>query len=656
MKKENAKQKKQEKVVPKAVEEKKEIIENPVKPKKKLKLVGIILLSIIGAMLLFFCWYQLIYVNKIYHNVKIGNTDFTGLNIDDAKKLLDEKISKNIDGEITISLENDNWKLKPSEIDLNYNIDKTIADLYGVGRNQNFWQNLQTRLGLLFKSKNIDSIYDYDGQKLTNFWTNIFAGKEKYPVDASFKLENNSLSISKEENGSLIDKTKAKNQLDELFAVINLSGNITLILENIEPKISASSLESIQGEMSNVISNPITLESEIKNIQISIDQIFTWTDVVAVSNQKNSEKVGIIKSAKAKDAKIIYTPEIIVNEGDIKNYLQSISSEINKEAKDAKLEFKDGKATVFQTAQKGYELDIDKNTINISDLLENRLLGKTNSTGDSNLILAVKVTEPKVNDSNIDSLGIKELIATGSTSFAGSPSNRIHNITVGAQGFNGVVIKPGETLSAIGIIGNPSAETGYLPELVIKENKTIPEYGGGLCQVSTTLFRAALNAGLEILARTNHMYRVSYYEPPVGMDATVYYPEPDLIIKNNTPGHILVQTSISGNTITFDLYGTKDSRQVEISDPTILATFNPPDPLYTESSSLPSGTIQKVESAHPGAKTMFYYKVTNNGQVLTEQTFNSYYTAWQAKYIYGPGTPDIPGKSNPTPSDSPSSN
>jgi len=655
MKKKHTKHKEPEINKPEKVDSKTEII-NPDKPNRKFKLVGIILLSIVGAMLLFFCWYQLVYVNKIYHNVKIGNTDFTGLTVDDAQKLLDKKIIDNSNGEISVSLGSDSWKLKPSEIDLNYNKEKTLENLYAVGRDQGFWQNIKTRFGLLFKAKNIESVYSYDGQKLTNFWTNIIAGKEKYPINASFTYDNNKIGISKEENGSLIDKVGAKNNLDELFAVINLSGSITLIMEIVEPKISANLLESLKGEMTNVVISPIILESEIKNIEINTDQIFSWTDIVAVSSQDNSKKVGFIETVKANEKDVIYSPEIIINEEKIKSYLHSISSEINKESKDAKLEFKDGKATIFQTAQKGYELDIDKNTINISDLLDSRLSEATISPEESNLVLIVRVTEPKINDSNIDSLGIKELIATGSTSFAGSPSNRIHNITVGAQGFNGVVIKPGETLSAIGIIGNPSAETGYLPELVIKENKTIPEYGGGLCQVSTTLFRAALNAGLEILARTNHMYRVSYYEPPVGMDATVYYPEPDLIIKNNTPAHILVQTSVSGNTITFDLYGTKDNRQVEITDPTILATFNPPDPLYTESLSLPSGTIQKLESAHPGAKTMFYYKVTNNGQVLTEQTFNSYYTAWQAKYLYGPGTPDIPGKSNPAPSESPSSN
>ena len=136
--------------------------------------------------------------------------------------------------------------------------------------------------------------------------------------------------------------------------------------------------------------------------------------------------------------------------------------------------------------------------------------------------------------------------------------------------FNGVLIKPGEEFSFVKILGEVDGEHGYLPELVIKHDKTEPEFGGGICQVSTTTFRAAINSGLEITARRNHAYPVSYYNPQ-GMDATVYVPRPDLRFINNTPGYILIETQIEGTKLIFNFYGTDDGRRVNIIGPKILS-------------------------------------------------------------------------------------
>ncbi|MCK4919362.1 MAG: VanW family protein, partial [Candidatus Pacebacteria bacterium] len=157
---------------------------------------------------------------------------------------------------------------------------------------------------------------------------------------------------------------------------------------------------------------------------------------------------------------------------------------------------------------------------------------------------------------------------TGESNFAGSPSNRRHNITVGAAKFQGVLIGPDDTFSFNTALGNVGPKEGYLPELVIKKGETIPEYGGGLCQVSTTTFRGAVLAGLEITERKNHAYPVQYYAPQ-GTDATIYPPHPDLQFKNNTPAYILIQTKIIGNKLYFDFYGSDDGREIKTKGPVI---------------------------------------------------------------------------------------
>jgi vancomycin resistance protein YoaR len=128
------------------------------------------------------------------------------------------------------------------------------------------------------------------------------------------------------------------------------------------------------------------------------------------------------------------------------------------------------------------------------------------------------------------------------------------------------LIKPEEEFSFNKIIGKVSPKKGYLPELVIKNNRTVAEYGGGLCQISTTCFRAALYSGLPITERRPHAYAVKYYNPQ-GTDATIYPPHPDLRFINDTPNYILIQTKIEGNILTFDFYGTDDGREVKIIGP-----------------------------------------------------------------------------------------
>ena len=187
--------------------------------------------------------------------------------------------------------------------------------------------------------------------------------------------------------------------------------------------------------------------------------------------------------------------------------------------------------------------------------------------GQTKVAVSMKEYRPAIFSSDdFAKLQFPSLLTTGTTSFAGSPSNRIHNIIVGTEKFNGVVVMPGETFSFNNYLGQVDAENGYLPELVIKENVTTPEFGGGICQISTTAFRAAVYAGLQVTDRHNHSYPVSYYGAP-GFDATVYEPAPDFKFKNDMKTPILLKTSVIGSKVNFEVWGTADGRTVQVNGP-----------------------------------------------------------------------------------------
>jgi len=250
---------------------------------------------------------------------------------------------------------------------------------------------------------------------------------------------------------------------------------------------------------------------------------------------------------------------LALDEDQLKSYLAKVKDDSRVAPADAKLSFSGGDVSAFSLSKDGYEIDAGKSFEKISTTIAANPFAK-------DINLEVNTLKPEVTSTSLDKYGIKELIGEGVSNFGRSPQNRIHNITVGAARFNGVLIKPGEDFSFIQTLGPVDQSTGYLPELVIKTDKTVPEYGGGMCQVSTTMFRAAFNSGLKITARTNHAYPVQYYAPQ-GLDATVYIPKPDLKFVNDTPNYILVQTHIAGTQLFFDFYGTSDGRRTKLVGP-----------------------------------------------------------------------------------------
>ena len=216
-----------------------------------------------------------------------------------------------------------------------------------------------------------------------------------------------------------------------------------------------------------------------------------------------------------------------------------------------------GVVEAFSLSKPGSELDIEKSAEAIKEMIESK---------DAEAKLAFRELEPEITSESINNLGINSLVGRGETNFAGSPSSRVHNIGVGADKYHGLLIEPGEEFSFNENLGPVNASTGYRPELVIKQGETVPEYGGGLCQVSTTLFQAAVKSGLKITERYNHSYPVVYYGTP-GFDATIYPPSPDVKFVNNTPGHLLIQTEIIGTRLIFEIYGQDDGREVVIDGP-----------------------------------------------------------------------------------------
>ena len=221
------------------------------------------------------------------------------------------------------------------------------------------------------------------------------------------------------------------------------------------------------------------------------------------------------------------------------------------------LAVKDGKVTEFAISQNGIELDVQESAPAVRDAILQRA-----RTAE----LSVTAILPEVRTETIENLGLVALLGVGESDFAGSPASRAFNVKLGAQKLNGLLIKPKEEFSFVNAIGDIDPKEGWQSGLVIKGAELVPEYGGGVCQVSTTMFRATVHAGLPVTERFPHSLPVQYYNPQ-GFDATVYGPHPDFRFVNDTPSNILIQTKVKGTKLSFEFYGTPDGREVKVIGP-----------------------------------------------------------------------------------------
>jgi vancomycin resistance protein YoaR len=330
-------------------------------------------------------------------------------------------------------------------------------------------------------------------------------------------------------------------------------------------------------------------------------------------------------------------PSYSYSEEKLTTVLTPLMEKITDEPVNAQFTFENGRVTTFKPSVNGHE--IDREDLN-NQLLSRSLTVLSSQKGSVIIIpILIKIIEPEITTDKANNLGIKELIGEGHSLFYHSIPSRIHNVALGASRINGVLVAPGEVFSFDKALGDVSAFTGYQQAYIIQNGRTVLGDGGGICQVSTTFFRALLNAGLPIVERHAHAYRVGYYEEdsPPGIDATIFVPSVDLKFKNDTGNYILIQSQVDLDNLSlaFYLYGTKDGRTVSMTKPVISNQTPPPPDMYQDDPTLPKGVVKQTDFAAWGANVYFTRQVTKNGQIIISDKFVSNYQPWQAIYLRG---------------------
>ncbi len=256
--------------------------------------------------------------------------------------------------------------------------------------------------------------------------------------------------------------------------------------------------------------------------------------------------------------------------------------------------------------------------------------------GDNEFYLPIAYVEPKSGAQAMYDMGIRELLSEQTTYFAGSSQERAYNVALGASKLNGQIVKQGEIFDFSNRMGDVSLKTGFKTAFVISGEQTVEGVGGGMCQVSTTTFRAAYFAGLPIVTRQPHSYQVHYYAP-IGLDAMVYLPYQNLRFRNDTPGSILIKTQVVGRALTFRIFGTKD-RSASVSNPVYLSKTPAKPTRYLVNEGMARGQWSQVDFPAEGATVAVYRTIKFDNGVTKKETLSSTYKPWGAVWMAGPGS------------------
>lgn len=379
-----------------------------------------------------------------------------------------------------------------------------------------------------------------------------------------------------------------------------------------------------------------TFSSEILLPQVDLEQAFEKAYVVGRSPHTPSRIFQTFTSLTGLK-KYDFPLSVRYSTDNVEETLSHVEDLYAKKPINATFQFENNKVIAFQQEEDGLSIDKAATRKKINMAIQDWLgEGKIDSVQ-----VVTHILKPSVTLSQTNSFGIEELIGEGRSDYSHSIPEREHNVLLGTSKLNGILIPKGATFSFNENIGDISSHTGYKPAYIIKEGKTVLGDGGGICQVSTTLFRAALHTGLPITEHHSHAYRVGYYENDAkpGLDATVYAPTVDLKFTNDTPASILIQTVADKETkrLFYRFYGKKDGRNVELTDPIITNVSRPDEPLYQDDPTLKRGVTRQVEYAALGARSQYSYKVTRNDEVLFQKNFNVWFRPWRAVFLVGTG-------------------
>lgn len=586
----------------------------------------------IGAIIVWVLGYQLVYAGRIFPGVTVAGVNVSGMAPQDAALKLSQTLSYPISGKVLFRDGDKVWVASPVELGMVFDPSASAQAAYRLGRSGGLFAALEGQIRARGFGYNVAPVIIFDQRVAYQYLQGLARQVDQPEVEASLHLDGTNVVAQPGQTGRTLNVDATLIYLSGQLQTFS-DGEVPLVIQEVQPEIADV---SSQAEIARrILSQPLRLV--IPNAGAGDPGPWVYEPQV-LANMIGVQKV---KSGDQTDVQVTLNPETL------QQILNGVETQVDRQAQNPRFHFNEanGQLVALSPSQTGRKMDLSASMKAVKDAL---------LSGEHTVPLVVQETQPQVTEAaTAQELGITGLLPNGlqTSYFYGSHIERIQNIQTAAARFDGVLVAPGETFSMGQTLGDVSLDNGFTEALIIYGGRTIKGVGGGVCQVSTTLFRTVFFTGFPVVQRVPHAYRVSYYEEKAsggvdpnlaGLDATVYFPLVDFKFKNDSPYWILMETNvdIGGRSLTWRFYSTSDGRSVRWDTTGPQNIVPAPKPSFVENSDLNPGQMTQTDWAANGADVDVNRTVLKDGAVYFKDEFKTHYEAWQAVCEYAPGDPD----------------
>ncbi|RMH02160.1 MAG: hypothetical protein D6706_00655 [Chloroflexi bacterium] len=588
-------------------------------------IVAIVLVVLLLAVIV--TGYQGRHTNRVFTGVAVGHIDLSGMTREEAKAALSEAFTYTEQPVLMLKdpATGQQWLKTPAELGLRFDLDQTVTAAYQVGRSGNPFRRLQEMFTSWYYGRSLGPVLVFDENQFNAAIASLTAEINHPPANATLVFDGQNANYIPGQTGRVLDVAELRQRLLDPISQFQ-PAEIDLLVHEIKPAVYDET--AVAAQIQNILKGePVTFylqepldDLDLQPIELPAETLKSWLRVEMITNPDGTNSY-----------------HVFLDENAAREWLSQYAPIIHRDPVNARFYFDDDTRELVLVAPhiNGRELDIEATL--------NRLQQQI-GTPDHAIPFVIREITPTVHaDATAAELGITELISEKTTWFRGSTDARKHNIARAAANFYGIVIAPGEEFSFNKYLGTISEADGYAEGLIIVGGRTIRGIGGGVCQVSTTMFQTAFWAGFPITERWEHGYMLGYYndgEGP-GMDATVFSPIVDFRFINNTPYHLLIENYYNEEeeSLTFKFYSTSLGRTVVKEGPIFEDIVPAPtEDVWQFDETLEPGTVEQIDWATEGARVTVNRTVYNaNGDLILQDSFVSNYIPWPNVFNYGPG-------------------
>ena len=589
-----------------------------------LMVLGVALLALALAALL--AGVQITYAERIAPGTTSLGVDLGGMTHTEAVAALDGQFAYPQATVFTFRDGERVWQFTAGELGVSFDVEATVNQALAASNGAVPLRNLLNRGRTWLNGASIAPVIHYDQSAATAQLMTIAAEIDQPARDASLTFDNGTVQTERGQAGRQLDISATLEPVHEMLASLSGGGELPLVIYEMLPLVWNA--ETAASQINAALSGPLELVADGPNGE----PVGPWT--ISVEQIASLVSVQLVENA---DGTLTYEPRIDMSA--FEGYLRELAAGLIVLPQDARFRFDNTTRQLIVTrpAQSGRVLDVQRTIDRLQDAVWR--------TDSRRVPVVFDLQAPRYHDGiTAAELGITEMVTEATTIYTGSTAERRHNIAVGAALYDGVIIGPGEEFSFNNILGPVTTEAGFLESSIIQGERTVDGIGGGLCQVSTTVFRAALFGGYTIIERNSHAYRVGFYEINAGpgLDAAIWTPDRDFRFQNDTPYHLLIETSVfpSNNALQFRFYSTNPGRQVEIQDPIIRNIVDELPARFEVNRNLQPGQSLQVDWAAKGADVTVIRIIRDlNGEEIRRDSIFTHYLPWRAIFQVPPGDP-----------------